>query len=87
MHRTRFLSLFPRLAVISLVLLSATIASSANAQTAPAPRVCQRRDVAVSLIPGGLATQRVATWLCARGPLSPTRTVQVLLSGNTYGML
>lgn len=84
MHRTRFLSLFPRLAAISLVLLSVTIAARANAQAAPAPRVCQRQDVAVSLVPGGLATQRVATWLCARGPLSPTRTVQVLLSGNTY---
>ncbi|HVG57414.1 MAG TPA: alpha/beta hydrolase [Hyalangium sp.] len=85
MHCTRFLSFFPRLAAISLVLLAATLAARANAQTAPAPRVCQRQDVAVSLVPGGLATQRVATWLCARGPLSASRTVQVLLSGNTYG--
>ncbi|KFE66154.1 alpha/beta hydrolase [Hyalangium minutum] len=79
MHSSRFL------AVLSAALLLAAVPTQAEAQTAPPPRVCVRHDVAVSLIPGTLATERVATWLCARGSLSSNRTVQVLLSGNTYG--
>ena len=85
MHSSRFLAPFLRLAVLCFALLLAAVPARAEAQTSPPPRVCQRHDVAVSLIPGLLATERVATWLCARGPLAPHRTVQVLLSGNTYG--
>jgi pimeloyl-ACP methyl ester carboxylesterase len=74
-----------RFAVLSFALLATALPTLAAAQTPPPPRVCQRHDVAVSLIPGTLATEHVATWLCARGPLASNRTVQVLLSGNTYG--
>jgi pimeloyl-ACP methyl ester carboxylesterase len=82
MHSPRFLL---QLAVLSSALLLAAVPTRTEAQTSPPERVCQRHDVAVSLIPGTLATEHVATWLCARGPLASNRTVQVLLSGNTYG--
>jgi pimeloyl-ACP methyl ester carboxylesterase len=39
----------------------------------------------VSLARNGPDTSKVAAWLCARGDLTSTRTVQVLLAGNTYG--
>jgi pimeloyl-ACP methyl ester carboxylesterase len=85
MHSSRRFECFLRRIAITLAVLFIAGPTRAEAQASPPPRVCQRHDVAVSLIPGWLATQTVATWLCARGDLSANRTVQVLLSGNTYG--
>ncbi|MDY7231998.1 alpha/beta hydrolase [Hyalangium rubrum] len=70
---------------LSLAALLAAVPLSVQAQPSRAPRVCQRYDVPVSLAAGQPATSHVAAWLCARGELTANRTVQVLLSGNTYG--
>jgi pimeloyl-ACP methyl ester carboxylesterase len=83
MHASRILvSLLQLHALVAALLV--TLPARVEAQDAPPPRVCQRHDIAVSLVPNTPATAHVAARLCARGALTPTRTVQVLLAGNTY---
>ena len=84
MHLPQILMLPWRLRATVFATLLAVAPARVEAQDASAPRVCQRHDAAVSLVRSGSATARAAVWLCARGALTPARTVQVLLPGNTY---
>jgi pimeloyl-ACP methyl ester carboxylesterase len=69
----------------ALTLSSLFAAAPARALSSPPPYACQHFAAPVSLAPGQLPSAAVSATLCARGPVTAGRTVQVLLSGNTYG--
>jgi pimeloyl-ACP methyl ester carboxylesterase len=69
-------------------LLITALAAAAVACAEPPPPdtgpSCTQHTIAVSIERGEPAGHDVATWLCARGPVTADTPVQVLLHGGTY---
>jgi pimeloyl-ACP methyl ester carboxylesterase len=70
------------LGAVLLLAGSGLLPAAAGASAAPA--TCQTVQLAVALAPNTAPTAQVVGWFCAPAPLQG-RTVQVLISGATYG--